>query len=168
MANADDGRAGRAPDGTLPATARTDAGARPSALAGLLDTLHAWRDERDGPAPDASRAGNAAWPELPALQGFRALWAQLRSEDQLRRALAPAPADAGPLNSTTLVHRTLVLMREESPGYLRHFTAYVDALACLQDLQGQAADASPDAAGAAKKKRAPGRARAPRGPAKTA
>ncbi|GGK14382.1 DUF2894 domain-containing protein [Luteimonas terricola] len=133
-----------------------------SALGGLLGALEQWANERDALAAAASLQGRAAWPELPALQGFRALWAGLRMEEQVRRALAPAPAGAGPLNSSTLVHRTLVLMREESPGYLRHFTAYVDALACLQDLQGQAMPSGTDAP-AAGRKRAKGRARAARG-----
>ncbi|MGY1458705.1 MULTISPECIES: DUF2894 domain-containing protein [unclassified Luteimonas] len=137
-------------------------------LAGLLDTLDAWRDEREVLAADARQPDRPAWPELPALQGFRALWARMRTEEQLRRALAPAPADAGPLNSVTLVHRTLVLMREESPGYLRHFTAYVDALACLQDVQAQAMPSSAPQPPAARKQRAPGRARATRGPSKPA
>lgn len=156
-----------APDGTpaTPARFEASAAAGRSTLAGLLDTLDAWRDERDVLAADVAEPVRAAWPELPALHGFRVLWAQMRTEEQLRRALSPAPADAGPLNSVTLVHRTLVLMRGESPGYLRHFTAYVDALACLQDLQRQATPSAPQPP-AARKQRAPGRARASRGPSK--
>ncbi len=49
------------------------------------------------------------------------------------------PANAGPLNSSSLVHRSLALMREVSPGYLRHFLSYVDALAWPGQLGGDGA-----------------------------
>ena len=86
----------------------------------------------------ASRAtGN--FPELPLLGDFRQLWSSLRTESQLRQSLQPAPANAGPLNSSALVHRSIALMRELSPGYLRHFLGYVDALSWMEQLQADGA-----------------------------
>lgn len=115
--------------------------AAPSALRGLLDVLRDWSDEREALAA-ASGAGLPAageWPALPALAGFQGLWSELRNREQLRRVLAPAPADAGPLNSRALVHRMLGRMQAQSPGYLRHFMAYVDMLAELEALQAHSA-----------------------------
>lgn len=90
---------------------------------------------------DAIAAGGAAqrspdYPELALLDYFRETWAALSAEQQLRRSLDHVPANAGPLNSNSLVHRSLALMREVSPGYLRHFLSYVDALAWLGQLGG--------------------------------
>jgi len=79
---------------------------------------------------------NADYPQLPALAAFRARWASLRTESQVRQTLAQqAPSDSGPLNSGMLVHRALGWMGEASPGYLQHFLAYLDNLAWLDTLQ---------------------------------
>ena len=76
-----------------------------------------------------SSTGNAAhapqFPELPALDDFRRTWATVRTASQVRQSLQDAPADAGPLNSSVLVHRCISLMRAQAPGYLQHFLAYV-------------------------------------------
>lgn len=73
-------------------------------------------------------------PAMAALTEVRRLWSELRTESQAREALAAEPTDAGPLNSAQLVHRALKLMRETSPGYLRHFLAYADALSWLAEI----------------------------------
>ena len=78
--------------------------------------------------------GNEHFPELPLLGEFRRLWSSLRTESQLRQSLQPAPANAGPLNSSALAHRAIALMRELSPGYLRHFLGYVDALSWMEQM----------------------------------
>jgi hypothetical protein len=70
--------------------------------------------------------GPPAAPE--ALAYFRATWARLSVEQRLRQSLAKVPANAGPLNSLHLVHRSLTLMRDTSPAYLDRFMAYADAL----------------------------------------
>jgi hypothetical protein len=44
------------------------------------------------------------------------------------------PGNAGPLNSESLVYRSLSLMRELSPEYLRQFLGYVDALSWIEQL----------------------------------
>ena len=78
---------------------------------------------------------NAAYPELPAVDDFRALWSTLRTGSQVRKSLAEVPTGAGPLNSAALAHRALTLMGGLSPEYLRRFLAYVDTLSWLETLQ---------------------------------
>ncbi|HDV6357027.1 TPA: DUF2894 domain-containing protein, partial [Burkholderia cenocepacia] len=67
-----------------------------------------------------------------------------------------------PLNSNSLVHRSLATMRELSPDYLQQFLSYVDALAWLEDLVGGGAQPEKEAprAKAAKPARKTTRAKA--------
>lgn len=86
-----------------------------------------------------------AWPAAPeTLDYFRRTWAGLRTENQFRQSLGEVPQNAGPLNSNSLVHRSLSLMRELSPGYLQHFLSYVDALSWMEQLGATEAPASKD------------------------
>lgn len=75
-----------------------------------------------------------AFPELPLLQEFRQLWSHLRTESHVRQSLEQVPENAGPLNSSTLVHRSIALMRELSPGYLGQFLSYIDALSWIEQI----------------------------------
>lgn len=104
--------------------------------------------------PDA-----ANFPELPLLGDFRQLWSRLRTESQLRQSLQPAPANAGPLNSSALAHRSIALMRELSPGYLQHFLGYLDALSWMEQLSGGAILPDRDAPATTTRKRARSRTR---------
>ncbi|AOK20950.1 hypothetical protein WT26_22900 [Burkholderia cepacia] len=109
--------------------------ARPAsgALAGLV--THIARDAQ------ADRAGID-----PALiEYFRETWSKVRTEQQYRKSLDQVPRNAGPLNSNSLVHRSLATMRELSPEYLQQFLSYVDALAWLEDLTGGGAQAEKEA-----------------------
>lgn len=72
---------------------------------------------------------------------MRIQWEQLHADSRLRITLQQAPAEGGPLNSAVLVHRMLTLMQETSPGYLRHFVAYADALSWLEQMQPSATPA---------------------------
>lgn len=103
------------------------------ALSGLLGYLAEQAALRDEVAADAATP-RPAFPELAALDDFRQLWSAVRVENQTRVSLEQVPTDAGPLNSGALVHRSLTLMRELSPGYLQHFMAYVDALTWLERM----------------------------------
>lgn len=85
-------------------------------------------------APEATR-GNVPTAVPAGLEEARRLWTQVRTESQLRASLDDVPADAGPLNSSMLVHRALHFMRAASPGYLQHFIAYADTLSSLERLQ---------------------------------
>ena len=69
--------------------------------------------------------------ELKAIRQFRKTWSELAVDKQLAQAIEQAPDNAGPLNSQRLVLRSLALMREISPDYLRRFMSYADALLWL-------------------------------------
>lgn len=102
-----------------------------NAFAALIDAMS--RDARDG-APAA------------LLDYFREVWSKVSADQQVQQSLDQVPKNAGPLNSSSLVHRALFLMRDLSPGYLRQFLAYADGLAWLEDLH---AGIAPPAAQAA-------------------
>lgn len=100
-------------------------------------------------SPDyLSRSG----PPAELLDYFRDVWSKLSADQQVQQSLDQVPKNAGPLNSSSLVHRALLLMRELSPGYLRQFLAYADALSWLEDLGAATAPAPKETprAGAAK------------------
>lgn len=79
-------------------------------------------------------AGGGAEPaaELKSLRYFRSTWSRLSLEQQLSRALAQAPDNAGPLNSHFLVLQALIRMRDIAPPYLESVIAHVDALLWLE------------------------------------
>lgn len=122
--------------------APADATARPpppapraSALSPLLEHL-----ARQTALRDAAFTAPAAQPATPVLDEALRACSLLRSESRLRQTLVEPPADAGPLNSASLVHRALQLMRAASPAYLQAMLAHVEALAWLEDLaRGEAA-----------------------------
>ena len=99
-----------------------------ASLARALDTGHAvpWR---------------GAYPELPLLDVYRDIWAKVSANRQLRQSEQQVPDNAGPLNSNNLVHRSLALMRQLSPGYLHQFLSYLDALAWMEQFDGAVAAA---------------------------
>ncbi|MDR6094402.1 hypothetical protein QE373_001699 [Stenotrophomonas sp. SORGH_AS321] len=81
---------------------------------------------------EAGSASLPHYPQLPELQPMRDAWQQLHADSRLRIALQQTPAEGGPLNSAVLVHRMLDAMQALSPDYLRHFVAYADTLAWLE------------------------------------
>ncbi|WP_229758312.1 DUF2894 domain-containing protein [Paraburkholderia caffeinilytica] len=119
-------------------------------LAGLIDYIdsHAPADG-DGPTTHTDTPRPSSYPELEVLDYFRQTWSKVRSEKQLRQSLKKAPGNAGPLNSSSLVHRSLSLMRELSPGYLQQFLSYVDALSWMEQMNGGSALPAKDAPRAA-------------------
>lgn len=78
------------------------------------------------PAPDPD--------ELASARRFREAWDSGRTLDEVERALARKPAQAGPLNSHMLVLQSLAMMRSLSTGYLRHFLVHVETLQWLEQL----------------------------------
>jgi hypothetical protein len=115
--------------------------------AGAVSATETARDDRQplrGPLGDLadSMARHARTDTPEMLDYFRKTWASLRTENQFRQSLGQVPQNAGPLNSNSLVHRSLSLMRELSPGYLQHFLSYVDALSWMEQLGGPEAPAS--------------------------
>ncbi|MDN7674527.1 DUF2894 domain-containing protein [Burkholderia oklahomensis] len=125
-------------------------------LAALLDYIGSQKRPDDGvlaAGAAGSAAGSAAnrsrldlRPEPEMLAYFRETWSRVSADSQLRESLKHVPRNAGPLNSSSLVHRSLSLMRELSPEYLRQFLSYVDALSWLEQMNGGEAAASDDAA----------------------
>ena len=144
---------GEPADAAAAAPAPTEAA--PSPLSQLLAELARAQAEPDpggqpggspaagpGPAATASPGGSrtpAAPAELKALRQFRQSWSRLNTEQRLARALAEAPRNAGPLNPQALVARVLATLDEQSPAYLHHFLAQVDALIWLEAASGDGA-----------------------------
>ncbi|RQR80411.1 MULTISPECIES: DUF2894 domain-containing protein [unclassified Burkholderia] len=125
-------RAGEAAAAGSAAQANAQAPAR-SAIGGLVERL----------ARDAQADRRGIDPAL--IDYFRAMWSKVRTEQQYRQSLDQVPRNAGPLNSNSLVHRSLATMRELSPEYLQQFLSYIDALAWLEDLAGGGAQPEKEA-----------------------
>ncbi|MDP9581525.1 UNVERIFIED_ORG: hypothetical protein J2791_000806 [Burkholderia contaminans] len=125
-------RAGEAAGASEMAQAVAQAPAR-GALGGLVEQL----------ARDAQADRRGVDPEL--IDYFRTMWSKVRTEQQYRQSLDQVPRNAGPLNSNSLVHRSLATMRELSPEYLQQFLSYIDALAWLEDLAGGGAQPEKEA-----------------------
>lgn len=126
--------------------------ARPTPLAELMRDLaqHSASGGEGGAwsAPVAD-GGVAKLDELKAIRQFSKTWSELAVDRQLAQAIEQAPDNAGPLNSQRLVLRSLALLREISPDYLRRFMSYADALLWLEQAQTTSKDK------AAAKNRAP-------------
>lgn len=93
------------------------------------------------PAVSAARTPLPPVPAIPALadepeivEYFRQTWSRVSTDRQLRESLAQVPGNAGPLNSHHLIHRSLSLMLEMSPEYLRQFLSYAEALSWLEEM----------------------------------
>ncbi|WP_175702037.1 DUF2894 domain-containing protein [Burkholderia ambifaria] len=125
-------RAGEAAAASETAQASAQVPAR-GALGGLVEQL----------ARDAQADRRGVDPEL--IDYFRTMWSKVRTEQQYRQSLDQVPRNAGPLNSNSLVHRSLATMRELSPEYLQQFMSYIDALAWLEDLAGGGAQPEKEA-----------------------
>ncbi len=97
--------------------------------------------EADGRPTPVGADLSPAPAELRTLRMFRSTWSKLRVDQQLAESLAKVPENAGPLNSNLLVLRSLKLMRDTSPAYLKCFMSYVDALLWLDQASVAAAPA---------------------------
>lgn len=120
-----------------------DALAGLSALVDRLGRVAAAPAQRATPvcASEAAAAvarRSAAPPPAPlrSVAAFQPTWSRLRAEQRLRQALAQVPAQAGPLNSSHLVHQVLREMHRLSPAYLDAFMAHVDTLLRLEQDSG--------------------------------
>lgn len=127
---------------------------QPGPLADLIDYIAAPFPADSGEAAARDAAGlRAAYPEVPMLDYFRAVWSRVSADRQVRQSQEQVHKNAGPLNSNQLVHRALSLMREVSPGYLEKFLSYTDALIWMEQMTAAAAPAAKETprAGAARK-----------------
>ena len=116
--------------------ARLHRGTDTAPLAGLLAHLarHAGAVEAAVSTAPTSALGTPRY-QLKALSHFRHSWSRLSLEQQLSRALAQAPENAGPLNSHFLVLQALIRMRDLAPSYLESFMLYADALQWLEQAE---------------------------------
>ena len=143
--------AGSASGARNAASAPQSGGPTRAALGVLLDHIASRASTAEAPAFAAGQLTPqpAPWPELEILGYFREVWSRLGTERQLRQSLQQVPGNAGPLNSSSLVHRSLSLMRELSPGYLQQFLSYVDALSWMEQINSGGAPAGKEAPRAA-------------------
>lgn len=72
--------------------------------------------------------------DMKSLRQFKDTWARMSAEDDVKQAIERGPRNAGPLNSHQLVLRSLSVMRDVSPDYLRRFMTHLDALLWLDQL----------------------------------
>ena len=93
-------------------------------IRGLAQSAHA------GTAPGSAGEDST---ELRSLRGFRETWSRIAAVDAVDAALVRGPENAGPLNSLSLVLRSLALMRSLSPDYLRRFLSQVESLRALEE-----------------------------------
>lgn len=94
-------------------------------------------------AQEAAEAGaphtavKSGQPDLKSAVRFRETWARISAETEVDKATHRAPENAGPLNAHNLVLRTLGLMRDLSPDYLRRFLSHAETLLWLDQAYGQ-------------------------------
>jgi hypothetical protein len=88
-------------------------------------------------AAASRQPGASARSELRSAQAFRETWSRICAEDEVNEAVQRGPDNAGPLNSHMLVLRTLGLLRELSPDYLRRFMGHADTLLWLDQAGGR-------------------------------
>jgi len=81
--------------------------------------------------------------ELRSASAFHDSWARLSAVDTVHQAVQRGADNAGPLNSHMLVLRTLGLLADLSPDYLRRFLAHADALLWIDEAGTRATRASP-------------------------
>lgn len=115
----------------LPARLRPRVARGPSALSDLLRQLACREPPQQ--TPSANGAPPARRP-LDMLDEVRRLSSEARTESRLRQTMLEPCGEAGPLNSTRLVHRALRLMQTASPAYLEAMLAHVEALAWIEDM----------------------------------
>ena len=115
------------PPGARSAQPRSDAAGTP--LAQLNRYIRA---ARPAEAEDVAIDAGEGRAELPSVRRFRQSWSRRHAQDQVQRAAARRPANAGPLNSHMLVLQSLDLMRELSPDYLGRFLSQVESLQWLE------------------------------------
>ena len=87
-------------------------------------------------------AAAQASPDLKSAVRFRETWSRICAEDDVTEAVERGPENPGPLNSHMLVLRTLGLMRDLSPDYLRRFMTHADTLLWLEQAQGRPKEAA--------------------------
>lgn len=114
-------------------------GAKPKRPPSALAQLNQAVAEAAAGGPTGGPGAAQARPELKSAQRFRESWAVLCAEEVVDQASTQAPQNAGPLNAHMLVLRTLGLLRDLSPDYLRRFLTHTETLMWLEGQQGRGA-----------------------------
>jgi hypothetical protein len=109
--------------------------ALPAAPLSLLGQLNQHIQAVSAQSPGSSQTSSP--PDLKSAVRFRETWARISAETEVDKATHRAPENAGPLNAHNLVLRTLALMRELSPDYLRRFMGHTESLLWLDQAYGQ-------------------------------
>ena len=105
-----------------------------SQLGQLNQHIHVASKQSAGGLPQAATHER---PELKSAVRFRETWARISAETEVDKAANRAPENAGPLNAHNLVLRSLALMRERSPDYLRRFMEHTESLLWLDRAYAQ-------------------------------
>lgn len=132
----------------------------PSALGDLLAHMEASTAARREDHATRDALPSASYPTLDLLDQFKRIWSTLRTSSQLRESLEQAPENAGPLNSGALVHRSIALMRELSPGYLEQFLSYADCLSWIEQINASTTPGNDTTRASGTRKRAKAKSRA--------
>jgi hypothetical protein len=114
---------------------RLAANAPVSPLAQLNEHLRGITGKRAAPQAPVLPGEPEDQHELASVRRFRQARERRRSLDQVEKAAARKPVNAGPLNSHALVLQSLSLMRELSPDYLRHFLVHMESLQWLDQVR---------------------------------
>lgn len=118
---------------TPPPGASAQAQARPAVASSLADlNLYIRSASRAAAAASTPPIPGEDAAELRSLREFRESWSRIAAVDQVDAAVTRGPENAGPLNSHSLVLRSLALMRSLSPDYLRRFLSQMDTLMALE------------------------------------
>lgn len=72
--------------------------------------------------------------DMKSVRRFSQVWSHIAAEQQVKQALTRGPENAGPLNAHRLMLRSLALMQELSPDYLRRFLAQADSLLWIEQV----------------------------------
>lgn len=119
-------------------TEKANAQSEPAGAQSLLGQLNAYLQNVSGHVANGSPVVAApSRIELKSALRFRETWALISAETEVEKATHRAPENAGPLNAHNLVLRTLALMRELSPDYLRRFMAHTESLLALDQAYGR-------------------------------
>lgn len=102
------------------------------------DFMRQQERELTRPAATNTSPADLAWTHQPtplkSAQQCRESLAQLEAEHLVSQASRAVPEDSGPLNPQKLAIRSLLTLRELSPGYLGRFVSYLDTLAWLEQI----------------------------------
>lgn len=121
--------AGRARPVVPPTPAAAAATTAPSPLAQLNRDLSA-RAQAD--ADSVLMGGDTSASDMKSVRRFSEVWSKISAEQQAAQAFSRGPENAGPLNAHRLMLRSLALMQNLSPDYLRHFLSQMDSLLWLE------------------------------------